>query len=59
MDEEQKNKECGLRGDIGFGMFLYQLPLWINSENSVQRNAHFFVGIHILKSHTASIITRA
>lgn len=44
------NKEHSLRGDIGFGMLLYQLPLGIDSENPVQRNAHLLIGIHILKS---------
>lgn len=33
-------------------MLLYQLPLGIHCEYSVQWNTHFFIGVHILKSHT-------
>lgn len=45
------NREYSLRGDIGFGMLLYQLPFGIDRENPVQRNTHLLIGIHILKSH--------
>lgn len=45
------SRDSILRGDVGFGMLLYQLPLGIDSENPVQRNTHLLIGIHILKSH--------
>lgn len=32
-------------------MFLYQLPLRVDREYSVEGNAHFFIGVHILKPH--------
>lgn len=48
----KRNREYSLRGDIGFGVLLYQLPLGIDGENPVQRNTHLLIGIHVLKSHT-------
>lgn len=46
--------EESLRGDTGFGVLLNQLPFGIDGEDSVQRNTHLLIGIHILKPHNSN-----
>lgn len=40
---EESDEEQSLRGNVGFGVFLYQLPLRVDREYSVEGNAHLFI----------------